>query len=138
MLLRHPANAVILLGMPWSTGNELIGPMLLDPKCCLSPVEAADQDLPGAAKRTISHHLWGSATAGSVIDRPPSAHHPRSESSTEDSTAPPANIEAIWAIGARALQGTPPVDYLMDGAIDDVRIYGRALSAAEVQALDRR
>lgn len=58
--------------------------------------------------------------------------------SIPDSFRPPANIEAIWAIGARAPQPPAGVDNLMKGLLDDIRIYGRALSAAEVQALYRR
>lgn len=58
--------------------------------------------------------------------------------STADTFQPPANIDAIWAIGGRAPQPTGGVDYLMKGLLDDIRIYGRALSAAEVQTLYRR
>jgi hypothetical protein len=57
--------------------------------------------------------------------------------STTDATAPPANADTPWVIGARAPQ-PDGVDRLMQGEIDDVRIYGRALSAAEVEALFRR
>jgi hypothetical protein len=60
------------------------------------------------------------------------------EQSAADTTMPPANIDAIWAIGARAPQAGGGVDYLLQGQIDDVRIYGRALSPAEVEALYRR
>jgi hypothetical protein len=55
--------------------------------------------------------------------------------STADSASPPANMDAPWAIGGRV--GNPQ-ERPMDGEIDEVRIYGRALSAAEVQALYRR
>jgi hypothetical protein len=58
--------------------------------------------------------------------------------STADPTMPPANINAIWAIGARAPQLGGSLDYPLQGQIDDVRIYGRALSAAEVEVLYRR
>lgn len=62
--------------------------------------------------------------------------------STTDATAPPANDDLIWAIGARAPQNVGQsaanVDYLFQGQIDDVRLYGRALSAAEVRSLYRR
>ena len=51
---------------------------------------------------------------------------------TADATAPPPNIEASWTIGARA------ADRQWQGQIDDVRIYGRALSAAEAAQLARR
>ena len=57
---------------------------------------------------------------------------------TADSTAPQANVDATWAIGARAPQPTGGVDNLVQANIDDVRIYGRALSSAEVEALYRR
>lgn len=57
--------------------------------------------------------------------------------STVDSTAPPANVDTPWAIGARAPQ-PDGLDRLMQGEIDDVRIYGRPLRAAEVEALYRR
>jgi hypothetical protein len=57
---------------------------------------------------------------------------------TADATAPQANVDAIWAIGARAPQPTGGVDNLIQADIDDVRIYGRALSSAEVEALSRR
>jgi hypothetical protein len=57
--------------------------------------------------------------------------------STTDATTPPPDIDAVWAIGARAPQ-PDGVDRLMRGDIDDVRIYGRALGAAEVLALARR
>jgi hypothetical protein len=58
--------------------------------------------------------------------------------STADATMPPVNIDAIWAIGARAPHSTTPVYRVMEGQIDDVRIYGRALSSAEVDALYHR
>ncbi len=59
--------------------------------------------------------------------------------SISDSTIPPANIDASWAIGARAPQPSGSTDYrYLQGQIDDVRIYGRALSGAEVEALYRR
>ena len=57
--------------------------------------------------------------------------------STADTTAPPANVDAQWAIGARAPQ-PDGLERLMQGEMDDIRIYGRALSAAEVEALYRR
>jgi hypothetical protein len=56
---------------------------------------------------------------------------------TADGTAPSADVDAVWAIGARAPQAGSGVDYRFAGQIDDVRLYGRALSAAEVQALRR-
>jgi len=52
--------------------------------------------------------------------------------------APPANVDAIWSIGAHAPQAGGSVDYQLLGEIDDVRVYGRALSAAEIEALARR
>ena len=59
--------------------------------------------------------------------------------STADAIAPPPNIDAPWAIGARAPQpNNNTLERLLQGELDDVRIYGRALSAAEVQALYRR
>jgi hypothetical protein len=57
---------------------------------------------------------------------------------TADTTAPQPNVEAIWAIGGRAAQPTGGVDNLIQADIDDVRIYGRALSSAEVEALFKR
>ena len=57
---------------------------------------------------------------------------------TADATAPQANVDAIWAIGARAPQPTGGVDNLVQSDIDDVRIYGRALGAVEVEVLYRR
>jgi hypothetical protein len=56
---------------------------------------------------------------------------------TADTTAPPANINALWSIGARAPESDAGARFL-EGEIDDARIYGRALSAAEVQALYQR
>ena len=56
---------------------------------------------------------------------------------TPDATTPPANVDTPWAIGARAPQ-PDSLERLFIGEIDDVRIYGRALAAAEVQALYRR
>ena len=52
---------------------------------------------------------------------------------TADTTAPQPNVDTIWVIG-----GSAKHDNLLQGQIDDVRIYGRALSAAEVEALYRR
>jgi hypothetical protein len=52
---------------------------------------------------------------------------------TDDSTMPQANVDTTWVIGASSHQ-----DNLMQGQIDEVRIYGRALSPAEVEALYRR
>lgn len=51
----------------------------------------------------------------------------------------PMRVEEAWAIGARGMRDrTMPETFdprYFDGMIDDVRIYGRALSAAEVRAL---
>ena len=59
--------------------------------------------------------------------------------STAEPTAPAANVDATWAIGARAPQPSGGTDYrYLQGQIDDVRIYGRALSGPEVEALYRR
>jgi hypothetical protein len=52
---------------------------------------------------------------------------------TTDATMPQSNVDTTWVIGGSAQQ-----DNLMQGEIDDVRIYGRALSATEVEALYRR
>jgi hypothetical protein len=57
---------------------------------------------------------------------------------TADATAPQANVDAIWAIGARAPQQNSGADNLIHADIDDVRIYGRALLSAEVEALSQR
>jgi len=59
--------------------------------------------------------------------------------SNPDATVPIAAVDgAVWAIGARAPQPSGGVNYLFQGQIDDVRIYARALSPAEVEALYRR
>jgi hypothetical protein len=60
------------------------------------------------------------------------------EATTVDATAPQPNVEATWAIGARAPQPTGGVDNLIQADLDDVRIYGRSLTSAEVEALYRR
>jgi hypothetical protein len=57
---------------------------------------------------------------------------------TADATTPQANVDATWAIGARAPQQNSVVDNQIQAEIDDVRIYGRALSSTEVEALYRR
>jgi hypothetical protein len=54
-----------------------------------------------------------------------------------DATVPPPSIDAGWAIGAHPLPSTT-ADRQFQGQIDDVRFYGRALLAAEVDALYRR
>jgi len=57
---------------------------------------------------------------------------------TADTTTPTPNIDASWGIGGRI----PPVGdderRLFQGFIDDIRVYGRALSAGEIGALARR
>jgi hypothetical protein len=58
--------------------------------------------------------------------------------STSSTTPPVAAISAIWAIGARAPQTPGDATDFLQGQIDDVRVYGRALSDAEVEALYRR
>jgi hypothetical protein len=58
--------------------------------------------------------------------------------STADLNAPQANVDTPWAIGARLPIPTSGSANLFQGAIDDVRIYGRALHAEEIQALYRR
>ena len=57
--------------------------------------------------------------------------------STADATTAPPNIDTPWAIGGRAPQ-PDSTERLMNGEIDDLRLYGRALSAGEVDALYRR
>jgi hypothetical protein len=57
--------------------------------------------------------------------------------SAADATTPPSNVDTPWAIGARAPQ-PDGLSRLFQGDIDDVHLYGRALSAAEVEALYRR
>ena len=52
---------------------------------------------------------------------------------TADTTAPQPNVDTSWVIG-----GSAEHDNLLQGQIDDVRIYGRALSSAEVEALYSR
>ncbi len=54
-----------------------------------------------------------------------------------DVTAP-MPVEEAWAVGSRGMPHEMPDAYdprYFDGMIDEVRIYGRALSDAEVQAL---
>jgi hypothetical protein len=55
-----------------------------------------------------------------------------------DAAIPPAGIDASWGIGARVPQAATAADNLLQGNLDDIRLYGRALSAAEVAALSRR
>jgi hypothetical protein len=57
---------------------------------------------------------------------------------TASTTAPVAASSATWAIGGRAPQPPGDASEFLQGQIDDVRIYGRALSGAEVEALYRR
>ena len=57
--------------------------------------------------------------------------------STADTTTPPPNIDTPWAIGGRAPQ-PDNLGRVMKGEIDDLRLYGRALSAGEVEALYHR
>lgn len=57
--------------------------------------------------------------------------------STADTTAPPPNIDSPWAIGGRAPQ-PDNLGRVFQGQIDDLRLYGRALSDGEVAALYRR
>jgi hypothetical protein len=57
--------------------------------------------------------------------------------SKADTTGPQANVDTPWAIGAHHLQGAT-VDNQFQGQIDDVRIYGRPLSPADVEALYKR
>lgn len=54
----------------------------------------------------------------------------------EDSVAP-ESFDALWAIGGRA-ESTPEEPRYFDGFIDEVRVYGRALSDDEVRALARQ
>ncbi len=46
----------------------------------------------------------------------------------------PIQVDAPWAVGGRSAT-TPPEDRYFDGFIDEVRVYGRALSAVETRAL---
>jgi len=57
---------------------------------------------------------------------------------TADTTAPPPNIDASWGIGGRIPPAGDDERRLFQGFIDDVRVYGRALSAGEIHALARR
>jgi hypothetical protein len=52
--------------------------------------------------------------------------------STASSAAPQANVDTDWSIGGI------PSDRQWSGEIDDVRLYGRALAAAEIAALYQR
>lgn len=58
--------------------------------------------------------------------------------STNDATVPAAASSATWGIGGRVAQPPGDATDFLQGQIDDVRIYGRALSGAEVGALYRR
>jgi hypothetical protein len=49
----------------------------------------------------------------------------------------PAQVDSPWAVGGRA-ETIPPDGRYYGGLIDEVRIYGRALSDEEVRALFRR
>jgi hypothetical protein len=53
---------------------------------------------------------------------------------TVDATLPPQGVDTAWAIGAHPAT----TDRQFQGQIDDVRVYGRALLAAEVDELYRR
>src|SRR6185503_2083584 len=57
--------------------------------------------------------------------------------SRPDTTAAPPSIDVPWAIGARPPQPDSP-ERLFQGQLDDLRFYGRALNAGEVEALYRR
>lgn len=52
-------------------------------------------------------------------------------------TYEPTTMDANWSVGGRSTQ-TPPEDRFFEGLIDEVRVYGRALSDEEVRALFRR
>ena len=56
---------------------------------------------------------------------------------TADATAPQPDVDTAWAIGAHPLRSAT-ADRQFQGQIDDVRFYGRALLAAEVDELYRR
>jgi hypothetical protein len=58
-------------------------------------------------------------------------------SATPDAFAPPP-VDSPWSIGARASSDPVAPARFFAGLIDDVRIYSRALSPAEVMALARR
>jgi hypothetical protein len=64
------------------------------------------------------------------------------EVATEASTIGAIPVQSNWAIGARAPGVGPcvpvPAERFFNGSIDDVRIYRRALSAAEVEELYHR
>jgi hypothetical protein len=49
----------------------------------------------------------------------------------------PIEVDAPWAVGGRSTT-MPPEDRFFSGLIDEVRVYGRALSPDEVRALFRR
>ena len=56
-----------------------------------------------------------------------------------DDIGPQPNVDAVWAIGGRAPQnGGNGVENLIKAEIDDIRIYGRALSEGEVEGLFAR
>jgi hypothetical protein len=56
---------------------------------------------------------------------------------TADTTVPAADIMAPWGLGAHAPSSDTATRFF-SGNIDDVRIYGRALSAADVKSLYER
>jgi hypothetical protein len=78
------------------------------------------------------HHLVGVHDAGAYRlyrDGELVVEHP--------DTVVPTQIDAAWAVGGRSATTPPSEERFFAGLIDEVRIYGRALSRDEVRALFR-
>jgi hypothetical protein len=64
------------------------------------------------------------------------------EIARQDSTVGAVPVDSDWSIGARALASPPcvpaPAERYFDGLIAEVRVYSRALSAAEIFELSHR
>ena len=93
---------------------------------------AASADIPAADVGTWVHLCGVFAPDGYHLFR-----NGELVATNSDTTSPPPNIDAPWGLGASATPSTGP-DRFMQGNIDDVRVYGRALGAAEVETLYRR
>lgn len=61
-------------------------------------------------------------------------HNGKQVAVTVDATVPPAGIPANWGVGAH-VPSSDNATRFMQGSIDDVRIYRRALSKGEVESL---
>jgi hypothetical protein len=80
--------------------------------------------------------------AGTYVDGAWHLYRNGQEAGTQPSDVGAVPVQSDWAIGARAPGSPPcmpaPVERFLSGAIDDVRIYRRALSAAEIEELYHR